>query len=258
MRFRHFIGIVATVSHLAVGAGMVVRGAEAAEREGRRFYSAHFLVEALKTKKIKVDDVRRIGQVYFLRVDDAGTRAIVAIDGFTAEIVGLTVLSVAGGGAPVQSSVRHFTSTSSSFGLVVTETTFESYTEITSEELSSTEEYSEVSISESEMVSYEAVDDAAASELDLTAAEDESDGAAEEAGATEDAEGTDAADDAGAEDGGEGEDGGGEEAGSGDDSSGDDGAMQEDDGGGDDGADGGGDDGGGDEGGGDEGGGDEG
>ncbi len=254
MRFRHFIGIVATVSHLAVGAGMVVRGAEAAEREGRRFYSAHFLVEALKTKKIAVDDVRRIGQVYFLRVDDAGTRAIVAIDGFTAEIVGLTVLSVAGGGAPVQSSARHFTSTSSSFGLVVTETTFESYTEITSEELSSTEEYSEVSISESEMVSYEAVDDAAASELDLTAAEEESEGAAEEAGATEDAEGTDAADDA---DAAGAEDGGGEEAGSGDDGGGDDGAVQEEDGGGDDG-DAGGDDGGGDEGGGDEGGGDEG
>lgn len=119
--------------------------------------SAGFLKLRLEKKGVKVEDVRREGQVYLFLVDADGTKAIVAIDGYSSEIIGINVLTYAAGIAerPVNSAGVHFVDFTYEFGYVVEEATFSSYTEITSEEYSSSEEYTEVSYEESEEVSYE-------------------------------------------------------------------------------------------------------
>lgn len=119
--------------------------------------SAGFLKARLEKKNVIVDDVRREGQVYLFLVHDEETKAIVAIDGYSSEIIGVKVLTYPPGtdAVPVNSAGRHFSGFSYEFGYVVEQATFESYTEITSEETTSTEEYTEVSYEESEEVSYE-------------------------------------------------------------------------------------------------------
>ncbi len=119
--------------------------------------SAAFLKTKLEKKGVKVEDVRREGQVYLFRVDSDGTKAIVAIDGYSSEIIGVNVLTYAAGVAEraTNSAGVHFVDFAYEFGYVVEEATFSSYTEISSEELTTTEEYSEVSYEESEEVSYE-------------------------------------------------------------------------------------------------------
>lgn len=119
--------------------------------------SAGFLKARLEKKNVIVDDVRREGQVYLFLVHDEELKAIVAIDGYSSEIIGIKVLTYPAGtdAVPVNSAGRHFSGFSYEFGYVVEQTTFESYTEITTEETTTTEEYSEVSYEESEEVSYE-------------------------------------------------------------------------------------------------------
>lgn len=119
--------------------------------------SAGFLKARLEKKNVVVDDVRREGQVYLFLVHDGEAKAIVAVDGYSSEIIGVKVLTYPAGTAavPVNSAGRHFTGFTYEFGYVVEQASFESYTEITTEETSSTEEYTEVSYEESEEVSYE-------------------------------------------------------------------------------------------------------
>jgi hypothetical protein len=119
--------------------------------------SAGFLKARLEKKNVIVDDVRREGQVYLFLVHDEETKAIVAVDGYSSEIIGVKVLTYPAGtdAVSVNSAGRHFSGFSYEFGYVVEQATFESYTETTTEESSSTEEYSEVSYEESKEVSYE-------------------------------------------------------------------------------------------------------
>ncbi len=119
--------------------------------------TAGFLKARLEKKNVVVDDVRREGQVYLFLVHDEEMKAIVAIDGYSSEIIGIKVLTYPPGtdAVPVDSAGRHFSGFSYEFGFVVEQATFENYTEITTEETSSTEEYTEVSYEESEEVSYE-------------------------------------------------------------------------------------------------------
>lgn len=119
--------------------------------------TAGFLKARLEKKNVVVDDVRREGQVYLFLVHDGETKAIVAVDGYSSEIIGVKVLTYPAGSAavPVNSAGRHFSGFNYEFGYVVEQASFESYTEITTEETSSTEEYTEVSYEESEEVSYE-------------------------------------------------------------------------------------------------------
>jgi hypothetical protein len=142
----------------------------------------------LEKKGVTVESVRREGQVYLFLITVDGTKAIVAIDGYSSEIIGLNVL-VYGPGVTeraVNSASVHFVDFTYEFGYVVEETTFESYTEITTEEISSTEEYTEVSYEESEEVSYEEIsyDEAAASDEEEVADLDQGE-AGDEAGDTE-------------------------------------------------------------------------
>ncbi len=121
--------------------------------------SAGFLKTALEKKGVTVTSVHRQGQVYLFLVDSAGTTAIVAVDGYSSEIIGVNVLSYAVGVTerPVNSAGIRFVDFTYEFGYIVEESVYLSYTEITSEEYSSTEEYTEVSYEESEEVSYEDV-----------------------------------------------------------------------------------------------------
>ncbi len=121
--------------------------------------SAGFLKAALEKKGVTVTSIHREGQVYLFLVDSAGTTAIVAVDGYSSEIIGVNVLTYAAGivERPVNSAGVHFVDFSYKFGYIVEESVYLSYTEITSEEYSSTEEYTEVSYEESEEVSYEDV-----------------------------------------------------------------------------------------------------
>ena len=121
--------------------------------------SASFLKAALEKKGVTVTDVRRHGQIYLFRVEDSGTVAIVSVDGYSAKIIGVHVLTYAAGVTqrPAGSAGVYFIDFSYEFGYIVELTVFESYTEITSEELAMSEEYTEVSYEESEEVSYEDV-----------------------------------------------------------------------------------------------------
>lgn len=132
--------------------------------------SAGFLKTRLEKKGVKVEDVRREGQVYLFLVESDGSKAIVAIDGYSSEIIGVHVLTYATGvtARAANSAGKHFVDFTYEFGYVVEETSFASYTEISSAEYSSTEEYSEVSYEESEEVSYEDISyDEGSSEEDV-------------------------------------------------------------------------------------------
>lgn len=183
--------------------------------------SAGFLKAALEKKGVTVTSIHREGQVYLFLVDSAGTTAIVAVDGYSAEIIGVNVLTYAAGVTerPVNSAGVHFVDFTYEFGYIVEESVYLSYTEITSEEYSSTEEYTEVSYEESEEVSYEDVtydentteedvadldqgtpeDEAGDAEADIQDNADEP----EDAGTSDDGGG-----DAGTDDSGGGDDGG--------------------------------------------------
>ena len=170
--------------------------------------SAAFIKTHLEKKGVKVEDIRREGQVYLLLVDVDGTKAIVAIDGYSSEIIGVNVITYAAGVTEraANSSGKHFVDFTYEFGYVVEEATFTSYTEITTEEYSSTEEYSEVSYEESEEVSYEDISyDEGSTEEDVADLDQGEDG--DEAGDTE----ADIQDDADEpDDAGESDDGGDE------------------------------------------------
>ncbi|RCW28604.1 hypothetical protein DFR48_101619 [Ciceribacter lividus] len=147
----------------------------AATAHVHKLHSAHFIVTALEKKGIKVIDLRRRAQVYFLHVsDNAGTEAIVAIDGYSAEIIGLMVLALGPGVVATSTGSRgnHFVDLSYSFGYEVEYSVYESYTVVTTEEISITEEYTEVTYEESEEVTYEEVEETVEADLDSGTAED--------------------------------------------------------------------------------------
>ncbi len=136
--------------------------------------SASYVVTSLSKKGFKVNGVRRKAQVYFVKVGKGGSSAILAIDGYSAEIIGLKLLKPASGVTPKKrgSGPRHFVDVTYEFGYIIRESVYESYTLISSTEISSTEEYSFVSYSESEEVTYEEVEHDASADLDDGSAED--------------------------------------------------------------------------------------
>ena len=140
-----------------------------------RFRSAHFIVSQLETKGLKVEDVRRKGELYMVKVSESGTTALLAIDGYSSELVGLHVISLAPGAKakPRGTAGNHFVDITYDYGYVIEESAFLSYTEVSSTELTSTEDYSEVSISSSDEIKYDAVDDATAGDLDQGLAGDD-------------------------------------------------------------------------------------
>ncbi len=275
------VSAIAVLAVLSASISSVVSiapaSAETAKLLKHKIRSAHFVVTALTKKGFKVDGVRRKAQVYFVKVGQGGSTAILAVDGYSAEIIGLKLLTAGAGTTPKKrgSGPRRFIDATYEFGYIIRESVYESYTVISSTEISSTEEYSFVSYSESEEVTYEEVEHDASADLDDGTAEDtagdteaganndKDDGAADDSYNTNDNAGEDnsASDDAGASDDGAANDDSGATDDASDDSSGnDDGGGSDDSGGNDDGGDdGGGDDGGGnDDGGGDDGGGDDG
>jgi hypothetical protein len=127
--------------------------------EKHKMRSAGFIKTALEKKGVTVTSMRREGQVYLLLIEDAGSTAIVAVDGYSSEIIGINVLTYPAGATEraANSAGTHFVDFTYEFGYIVEETTYESYTEVTSEEYASTEEYTEVTYDSSEEVSYEDV-----------------------------------------------------------------------------------------------------
>ena len=119
--------------------------------------SAGFLIARLEKKGVVVQATRRHGQVYLFLIEHEGTTAIIAVDGYSSEIIGVNVLTYAAGVAerPANSAGVHFVDFTYEFGYEVEQTTYETYSEVSSAEVSSTESYSEVSYEESEEVSYE-------------------------------------------------------------------------------------------------------
>lgn len=193
--------------------------------QSHKMRSAHFIVTALESKGLKVLDSRRKAQVYFLHVADAaGNEAILAVDGFSAEIIGLTVLKLAPGvtATPAGSKGKRFVDLTYVYGYVIEWSVYESYTEITTEELTITEEYTEVSYEETEEVTYEEVEESSEADLDEGTAEDaagdeladDNNDEVDEAGADDGADDSadDGADDGGADDGAE-DDGGADDGG---------------------------------------------
>ena len=201
--------------------------------------SAHFIAAQLTKKGYTVNDVRRRAQVYFVKVSKSGSSAILAIDGYSSEIIGLKLLAAAAGITPkaAGSGPRHFTDITYEFGYIVAVSVYESYTVISSVEMSSTSEYSYASYAESEEVAYEAAEDDVEADLDQGTADDATgddeadanndadDGTADDSyDASDDSDGADdASDDNSGDDDGGNDDNGGNDDGGEDDGGGDDG-----------------------------------
>lgn len=151
--------------------------ATAATHRVHKLRSPHFIVAALDHRGIKVLDMRRLAQVYFLHVADGfGTEALMAVDGYSSEIIGLVVLKLGKGVTAIAggSRGRHFVDLGYSFGYTIEWSVYESYTVITTEEISVTEEYVEVTYEETEEVVYEEVEEYVEADLDEGAVEDAS------------------------------------------------------------------------------------
>ena len=198
--------------------------------------SAHFVVNAVTKKGFKVENVRRKAQVYFVKVNQGGSTAILAIDGYSSEIIGLTLLKAAAGATlkVAGSGPRHYVDILYPFGYIVTESVYASYTSISSTEISSTSSYSYASYAESEEVSYEEVEHDESADLDegttedtagdaeASANDDADDGAADDNFDTNDT--NDNAADGGSDNDGASDDGASDGNGDSDDGAGDDGA----------------------------------
>lgn len=246
MQLRHLLCTAAVLAHLA--GALAPQGAEAATA---RLHSPGSILVALEAEGFEIDEVRRKAQVYLIRARLDGVGAILAVDGRTARLIGVSLIDPAAPSGVVSKGRAHL-DLGRSYGYVVEIATFESWTEVSQTEWTSTETYVEVSYEESEEISYEETSVEESVSLEASeettveeTAEDEVEAGAADDGATDD--GT--IDDGAADD--PVEDEGGDDPAM--DDGGDDGAM-DDDGGADDG---GGEEGGGDEGGGDEGGGEE-
>lgn len=143
-----------TAAKPTIGTPLKITQAKALKHKMR---SAGFLIARLEKLGVKVNDSRREGQVYLFLIEHEGTTAIVAVDGYSSEIIGVNVLTYAAGVVerPTNSAGVHFVDFTYEFGYTVEQTTYETYSEVSSVEVSSTESYSEVSYEESEEVSYE-------------------------------------------------------------------------------------------------------
>lgn len=229
MKLKASLCVAAVLLHLSAAAFPNVGTAYAAG--GHKMRSAHFLTTALEKRGFKIDGVHRKGQVYFVKVTDDGTTAILAVDGYSAEIVGLKVLVLAPGATAKARGTggNHFVDLTYEYGYVIEETVYEASYELTVEEISVTEEYTEVSYEESEEVTYEEVEETAEADLDdgtkedaagdaeADANDDADDGDADDAAADADDASDDASDDGDGDDAGDSDDGGGDDDG-GDDS----------------------------------------
>lgn len=200
--------MLAAAGILSLAAVSLFASAEASFAAAKaKFRSAHFIATALEAKGLTVEGIRRKGQLYMVKVSDDGTTAILAIDGYSSELVGLHVLSLAPGATakPKGSGGNHFVDITYEYGYIVEESDYSSYTEVTTEEISMTEEYSETTIETSEEVTYEDVDDGATGDLDEgqpgdeegDAMADDDNGGDETADDAADDGGDDAADDGG-------------------------------------------------------------
>ena len=175
-----FNGLKAAFLVASLGLAVVAAPAAGSASEAHKLRSAHFLKTALESKGLKVEDVRRKGQMYLIKVTDGSAVAILAIDGYSAEIVGVTVVD--GKPEAAGSGPHHFTSVSTSFGYTIEESSYESITEVSETEMSSTESFTEESFVATEEVDYAAVDSESDGDLDEGTPEDAAgDAAADEA-----------------------------------------------------------------------------
>lgn len=172
---RKFFCSTAIVAQLAFSFTAIPHFAYAASAmHQHKMRSAHFIVTAVEKLGLKVEGLRRKAQVYFVEVSQDGSRAIMAIDGYSAEIIGLNIISLAPGKTAKAKGTggNHWVDITYVFGYVVDVATYESYTEVSSTEISVSEEYTEVSYEESEEVTYEEVEATAEADLDEGTAED--------------------------------------------------------------------------------------
>ena len=77
-----------------------------AEAAPTKMKSAGHFIRAFQAEGLQVEDVRRQGQLYLMKVAHQGVKALVAVDGKTSNIVGVNVLEVpAGYTAPAAGSM---------------------------------------------------------------------------------------------------------------------------------------------------------
>ena len=171
MNLRATFCALALLAPLTMGVLTVANSVDAFAAEGHQKHkmrSAAFIATALEKKGFKVDEVRRHAQVYFVKVSEGGSTAILAIDGYSSELIGLKVLELAAGttAKPKGTGGNHFVDITYEFGYEVDVATYDSYVEYSSEELTHTEEYAEVTYDESQEVTYEKVEEEASADLD--------------------------------------------------------------------------------------------
>lgn len=220
MKMKSTFFALAILAQLTSGVAVIATSETAIaanQHQSHKMRSAGFIAKALEAKGFKVEGVRRQAQVYFVKVSESGNTAILAIDGYSAELIGLKIVELAAGATakPKGSGGNKFVDITYEFGYEIEVSTYESYVEYSSEEISSTEEYSEVTYEESEEIAYEKVEEEPAADLDEGTPEDSAgdqqadDNAGADDGAADDV--YDQADDAGAADDNAGDDAGGAE-----------------------------------------------
>ena len=112
-----------------------------------RIRSVGFLAKQLQGKGFQVVEAKRHGFLYYFKVAKDGYTILLAVDGRSADIVGLTILDKPAGATVRQrgSSGSNFVDETYEFGVVIEVSVYESYYSYTEEEIEITETETETS-----------------------------------------------------------------------------------------------------------------
>ena len=115
--------------------------------------SIGFLEARLTERGFTVVDGRRHGALYFFRLTKDGYSVLITVDGRSADIVGLKILSAPAGATPKPrgSAGNHYIDWTYEYGYSVDVTTYNSYHSYITAEVSSTEVYAEVYLTKEEI-----------------------------------------------------------------------------------------------------------
>lgn len=115
--------------------------------------SIGFLEAKLVERGFTVVDGRRHGELYFFRLTKDGYEVLLTVDGRSADIVGLKIISAPAGVTlkPRGSAGNYYVDWTYEYGYSVDVATYETYHSYTEAEISSTEAYAEVYLTEEEI-----------------------------------------------------------------------------------------------------------
>ena len=140
-------------NHIATPLSISLAEFSAKGKKAVKIRSIGFLQANLVERGFTVVDGRRHGELYFFHLTKEGYDLLLTVDGRSAAIVGLKIISAPAGVTlkPRGSAGNHYVDWTYEYGYSVEMTTYETYHSYTETEISSTEVYDEVYLTEEEI-----------------------------------------------------------------------------------------------------------